>query len=172
VLPRSGTNRPPSGRKPGASLCTATLEGCSARTGAHAPTETVLALAAAIIRLIRTLHDEVVPVGVSRSAPPQVAERRHSRDTEQQSPLAEQCAKTTKASRNTDEGQIVRIQPCFPFLCSGAVLRIPRHCCVSDPRSGVRCGCVPTDLPLLNCCGNRSYDRHRSPDGHLLFPGE
>ena len=45
---------------------TATLDERPARTVAHAATEAVLAFAAAIVWLIRTLHSEVVPSWGSR----------------------------------------------------------------------------------------------------------
>ena len=52
-----------------AAFGTATLDQRPARTVTHAATEAVLAFAAAVVWLIRTLHSEVVPSWGSRDAP-------------------------------------------------------------------------------------------------------
>jgi hypothetical protein len=65
---RRATYPRPSGGELVASLGTATLDDGATRTVAHAAAETVLALTAAVVGLIRTLHDEVSLVGGSRSS--------------------------------------------------------------------------------------------------------
>ena len=74
-----------------AALGAATLDQRAALTGLHATTEAVLALTAAVVGLIRTLHDEA-SLAEEVAVNPWNSERKHSRgihdetDSAQESP--------------------------------------------------------------------------------------
>ena len=92
-----------------AALGTAALDECPSRACSHARAEAVLALAATVVWLIRTLHSEVVPGWGESRYFRAATERGYSREVPIETTHRQQDAKTTQGSRNTGEGYFDRI---------------------------------------------------------------
>jgi len=91
-------------------LGTAALDECPSRACSHARAEAVLALAATVVWLIRTLHSEVVPGWGESRCFRAATERGYSREVSIETTHRQQDAKTTQGSRNTGEGHFERIR--------------------------------------------------------------